>query len=146
MYQRLSETAKDVLKIAETIALRDHQEYISTEHVLLAILEHDDCIAARILKDAHISLDDVKKQFDSINGNDKPDSFVLGPLRGTPHFEQAFLYAIEAAKTSQANNIGTEHLLLGLLRQTDCPAQRTLTALGLTLETAQKKIQPQNTP
>ena len=145
MYQRLSETAKDVLKIAESIAQRDHQEYIGTEHVLLAILEHHDCIAARILKDAQISLDDVKKQFDSLNGNDKEETFVLGPLRGTPHFEKVIRYAIKAAETQNANNIGTEHLLLGLLRQTDCPAQQALTALGLTLENTQKKIQPQNT-
>ena len=146
MYQRLSETAKDVLKIAETIAQRDRQEYVGTEHVLLAILEHNECIAAQILKDAHISLDDVKKQFESINGNDKQEAFVLGQLRGTLHFEQAFLYAIEAAEARNAKSIGTDHLLLGLLRQTDCPAQRALAALGLSLNTALQKIQPQNTP
>ena len=145
MYQRLSETAKDVLKIAETIAQRDHQEYIGTEHVILAILEHDECIAARILKNAKISPDAVKKQFESINGSDKPEAFVIGHLRSTPHFEQAIRYAIEEAEIHNAHSIGTEHILLGILRQTDCPAQRALTALGLTLENTQKKIQPQNT-
>jgi ATP-dependent Clp protease ATP-binding subunit ClpC len=145
MYQRLSETAKDVLKIAESLAKRNRQEYIDTEHVLLAILEHDECIAARVLKDAQISLDDVKKQLESLNGNDKEEAFVLGPLRGTPHFEQAFLNAIEAAEAHRANSIGTEHLLIGLLRQTDCPAQQALAALGFTLDAALKKIQPQNT-
>jgi len=146
MYQRLSETAKDVLKIAESLAQKDRQEYIGTEHVLLAILEHDECIAARILKDAQISSDDVKKQFDSLNGNDKQEAFVLGPLRGTPHFERVIRYAIEAAEAHKAHNIGTEHILLGLLRQTDCPAQRALTALGLTLESTQKNIQPHISP
>lgn len=145
MYQRLSETAKDVLKIAESLAQKDRQEYIGTEHVLLAILEHNECIAARILKDDQISPDDVKNQFDSLNDSDKPEAFVIGPLRGTPHFERVIRYAIEEAEARNAKSIGTEHILLGMLRQTNCPAQRALTALGLTLENTLKKIQPQNT-
>lgn len=145
MYQHLSETARDVLERAKSIAQRDHQEYIGTEHVLLAILEDGACIAARILNEAQISLEDVKKQFDTINGNDKKEAFVLGPLRGTPHFEQAFRCAIEEAEARQARNIGTEHILLGLLGQSDCPAQRALAALGLTREAVQQKIHPQNT-
>ena len=142
MYQKLSETAKDVLKIAESIAQREHQEYVGTEHVLVAILEHNECIAAQILKDAQISADAVKKELASINGNHKQEAFVLGHLRGTPHFERAFNYAIEEAETQNAKSIGSEHLLLGLLRQPDCPAQKALAALGLTLETAQQKINP----
>lgn len=145
MYQRLSEAAKDVLELAKSIAQRDHQEYVGTEHVLLAILEEDECIAARILKEARISLDEVKKQFESMNGNDKHEAFVLGHLRGTPHFEQAFHFAIEEAEARQARNIGTEHILLGLLRQSGCPAQRALAALGLSLEAVLQKIQPLNT-
>jgi ATP-dependent Clp protease ATP-binding subunit ClpC len=142
MYQKLSETAKDVLEIAKAIAQREHQEYIGTEHILVAILEHNECIAAQILKNAQISADAVKQKLESINGNNKQEALVLGHLRGTPHFERAFHFAIEEAEAQNAKNIGTEHLLLGLLRQPDCPAQKALTALGLTLEIAQQKINP----
>ncbi|MBN1846353.1 MAG: ATP-dependent Clp protease ATP-binding subunit [Sedimentisphaerales bacterium] len=141
MYQRLSEIAREVLELAETLAHQSRREYIGTEHVLLAILENGRCNAAGILQQAGVTADSVRERLRNHDPVDGHESLVLGRLRGTPLFEQAITQAIQATEQSKDKSIGTEHLLLGLLRTKGSAAQRSLEQMGVTLDTVQQQIQ-----
>jgi ATP-dependent Clp protease ATP-binding subunit ClpC len=140
MYQHLTETAKDVLKLAEKFARSDDQEYVGTEHVLQAILGHGLGIGAQILQNYSITLPAVQDRIRQLTRQSREETWVLGRLPGTPHFRQVISLAIEEAENLKDMKVGTEYLLLGLLRESDCVAERVLRDLGLTLELARKEI------
>ena len=140
MYQRLSETAKDVLKLAEQMARQDQQEYVGTEHILLAITEHGLGIGAQVLQNCSVTPDDVKEQLQNLIKKSMEETWVLGRLPGTPHFKQVIAYAIEEAENAKDSKVGTEYLLLGLIREKGSLAERALHSLGINLELARQKI------
>ena len=140
MYQHLSETAKDVLKSAERLAQQDNKEYVGSEHVLLAILEHGLGVGHQVLQNCSISLEAVKDQITQLIKHSLEETWVFGRLPGTPHFKQVISYAIEEAEKVNDKKVGTEYLLLGLLREKHCVAERALRSLGLTLNIARKEI------
>jgi len=140
MYQRLSETAKDVLKLAEALAQNDHQEYVGTEHVLKAIMEHGLGIGAQVLQDCSVTAEVLNEQIDSLSKRQLEETWVFGRLPGTPHFKQVIANAIEEAEKAGDNKVGTEYLLLGLLRENGSIAERALRKLGIDLELARRKI------
>jgi ATP-dependent Clp protease ATP-binding subunit ClpC len=140
MYQHLSETAKDVLSLAENLAQQSNQEYVGTEHVLLAILEHGLGVGAQVLRNCSISPLAVRDQFAQLAKRSLEESWVFGRLPGTPHFKQVIAFAIEEAENVKDKKVGTEYLLLGLLREKDCVAEKALKNLGLTLARARKEI------
>jgi len=140
MYQHLSETAKEVLKLAEELAHQDHQEYVGTEHVLLAILDHGLGVGAQVLQDCSISPSAVRNQITRLNRRSLEETWVFGRLPGTPHFKQVVAFAIEEAEKVNDKKVGTEYLLLGLMREKGCVAEQTLRNLGLTLSVARKEI------
>ncbi len=140
MYQHLSETAKDVLKLAEEIARRDQWEYVGTEHVLQAILEHGLGVGAQLMENCGITLDAVREQVEFFSKKQMEETWVFGRLPGTPHFKQVISYAIEEAEKARDTKVGTEYLLLGLLREKSCVAARALNKLGLNLAGAREKI------
>lgn len=137
MYQHLSETAKGVLQAAR---LQSNQEYIGTEHILLAILDLGIGIGAQVLHNCGVTYPAAKEQIDQFTKTSLDQSWVLGRLPGTPHFKQVIAYAIEEAEKARDTKVGTEYLLLGLLLERGCVAQRTLGQLGVTLELARTRI------
>ncbi len=140
MYQHFSETAKEVLKLAEKIAQRENLEYVGTEHVLLAILEYGLGVGAQVLANSSITLYAVRDQVEHLVKKSSEETWVLGRLPGTPHFKQVVAYAIIEAERFRDKKIGTEYLLLGLLRERNCIAEKALRKLGLTLEIARKEV------
>jgi len=140
MYQHLSETAKDVLKIADGLAQQDHQEYVGSEHVLLAIMEHGLGLGAQVLENYSISILTVRDQIMQLTKRSLEETWVLGRLPGTPHFKKVIAYAIEEAEKLKDKKVGTEYLLLGLLREKDCVAERALRSLGITYEEARNEV------
>ena len=140
MYQHLSETAKEVLRLAERFAQRDHKEYVGTEHVLLAIVDHGLGVGAQVLRNCSISPDMVKDQIAHLIKRSLDETWVLGRLPGTPHFKQVIALAIEEAEKVRDKKVGTEYLLLALLREKGCMAEQTLRNLGLSLKAAQKEV------
>lgn len=140
MYQHLSETAKDVIKLAEDIARREQMDYVGTEHVLVAILEHGLGLGAQVLQNCGITLPQVNEQVAHLMRRASEETWVLGRLPGTPHFKQVVAFAIEEAEKVKQKKVGTEFLLLGLLRERGCVAENTLQSLGLTLEQARKAV------
>ena len=139
MYQHLSKTAKEVLRIAQNLAKLDQQEYFGTEHVLMAILDHGLGLGAQVLENASITLEAVKDQLQNLTKKQMEETWVFGRLPGTPHFKQVIAFAIEEAEKVKDRKIGTEYLLLGIMREKGCVAERALKNLGLTLHSARKE-------
>ena len=140
MYQHLSETAKDVLKLAERLARQEELEYVGTEHILLAILEQGLGVGAQVLQDCAVTLAMARKQVSQLVQRSKDETWALGRLPGTPHFKQILAYAIEEAEKVKDKKIGTEYLLLGLLREKGCVAEGALRRLGVTLGSAREQV------
>ena len=140
MYQHLSETAKKVLKLAEDLAKNDSQEYVGTEHVLLAILEHGVGLGAQLLENCSVTLPQVQEQVDQLVKDSLHETWVLGRLPGTPHFKQVLAFAIEEAEKLKDKKVGTEYLLLGLIREKGSIAQRALFRLGVDLKTVREQL------
>ncbi len=140
MYQHLSNTAKQVLKIAQRLAGQDNLEYVGTEHVLAAILEHGLGLGAQVLENCGVTLEEVNDRVALLHKRSLSETWVLGRLPGTPHFKQVIAYALEEAEKVKDQKVGTEYLLLGILREADCIAERTLKELGVSLPVAQKEV------
>jgi len=140
MYQHLSETAKDVLKLAKRLARQDQQEYVGTEHVLLAIVEQGLGVGWQVLQNCAVTPEAVAQQVKRLVDWGKEDTWVFGRLPGTPHFKQVLALAIEEAERAKDTKVGTEYLLLSLLRERGCVAERALNKLGVTLSLARKKV------
>ena len=140
MYQHLSKTAKEVLKISQGLAGEDNLEYVGTEHVLMAILEHGLGFGAQVLDNCGLTLEEVKDRAATLHKKNLSETWVFGRLPGTPHFKQVIAYALEEAEKAKDQKVGTEYLLLGILREKDCVAERTLKDLGVTLSIAQKEV------
>ncbi len=140
MYQHLSKTAREVLKLAQNAARRDRSEYVGTEHVLEAILEHGLGLGAQALSNRGVTLEEVRAQIEAIQKSRSEDTWVLGRLPGTPHFKQVIAFALEEAEKVKDKKVGTEYLLLGILREQDCVAERTLRLLGVTLQNARHEV------
>ncbi len=140
MYQHLSKTAKAVLKLAQYNAQQQFTDYVGTEHVLLAILEQGLGLGVQVLTNSSISYQAVKDQIEAVNKKQMEETWVLGQLPGTPHFKQVIAFAIEEAEKVKDKKVGTEYLLLGILREKGCVAQIVLHNLGLTLESARQEV------
>ena len=139
-HAEFSETAKEVLKLAEKFAQEDNLEFVGTEHILLAIMENGLGVGAQVLINASISISSVKDQISRLTRQSREDTWVFGRLPGTPHFKQVVACAIEEAERLKDTKVGTEYLLLGLMRETGCVAERSLRNLGLNLELARKEV------
>ena len=140
MYQHLSETAKDVLELAKRLARDDGQEYVGTEHVLHAIAQHGLGVGSQVLQNCAVTPEAVTQQLDRLIAGSKEETWVFGRLPGTPHFKQVLAFAIEEAERAKDTKVGTEYLLLALLRERGCIAERALNKLGVTLDLARQKV------
>ena len=115
-------------------------DYVGTEHVLMAILDHGLGVGAQVLDNCSITLEAVKDHVDAINKVSMEQTWVMGQLPGTPHFKQVISFAIEEAEKLKDKKVGTEYLLLGILREKHCIAEQVLRALGLTLDKTRQEI------
>jgi ATP-dependent Clp protease ATP-binding subunit ClpC len=132
MYERLSQRVDRVVKLANRIAREYEQEYVGTEHVLLAIAEEGTGLGARILMDRGITSYHVRAEVDKLIQTSMEDTWVFGRLPGTPHFRNVMARAIEEARELKSREVCTEHLLLGLLIEKGSVAQAALAELGVT--------------
>lgn len=118
----------------------DNVEYVGTEHVLTAILEHGLGLGAQVLENCGVTLEEVNERVAALHKRSLSETWVFGRLPGTPHFKQVVAFALEEAEKVKDHKVGTEYLLLGILREKDCIAERTLKDLGITLSNAQDEV------
>jgi nanoRNase/pAp phosphatase (c-di-AMP/oligoRNAs hydrolase) len=136
MLERFTDRARKVMALANQEAQRFNHEYIGTEHVLLGLVKEGSGVAANALKSLGLDLRKVRQEVEKLCKSG-PDYELRGNLPQTPRVKKAIEYAIEEARNLNHNYVGTEHLLLGLIREQEGVAARVLCNLGLDLEDVQ---------
>ncbi len=131
MYEKLSGRMDRIIKHAQTIARAYEQEYVGTEHLLLAILEEGTGMGAAILNDRGITLAECKAVVDKLVRATFEDTWVFGRLPGTPHFRNVMATAIEEARQLESRIVCAEHLLIALAREDGSVASAALAELGI---------------
>ena len=142
--QHFDNDAKAIVKVANEIAHEHELEYVGTEHVLLAILRHNAGLGSRILEKLGVTEQRARKAIDKIVQRSMEDTWVFGRLPGSPNYRRVVELAIEEARKLDAKLIGSEHLLLGLLREKGTTAQQALAGLGVTIKKCRAEILQQN--
>lgn len=135
----LNEDATAIKNLAQLVASEQGLEYVGTEHLLLAILRHDEGVGARVLKAFKVDEHELAGKLESLVRHDLEDTWVFGRLPGSPHYRNVIQHAIDEATQLESDSIGSEHILLALLREEGSTAQRLLSIYGVDLAKARKK-------
>ncbi len=141
MYERFTDRARKVMQLANQEAQRFNHEYIGTEHVLLGLVKEGSGVAANVLKNLDIDLRKIRLEVEKIvQHGPGGEQVVMGRLPHTPRAKKVIEYSIEEARNLNHNYVGTEHLLLGLLREQEGVAAQVLMNLGLKLEDVREEV------
>ncbi len=141
MYERFTDRARKVMQLANQEAQRFNHEYIGTEHVLLGLVKEGSGVAANVLKNLDVDLRKIRLEVERIvQPGASGDQVVMGRLPHTPRAKKVIEYSIEEARNLNHNYVGTEHLLLGLLREQEGVAAQVLMNLGLKLEDVREEV------
>ncbi|MBX3442955.1 MAG: ATP-dependent Clp protease ATP-binding subunit [Planctomyces sp.] len=139
MYERFTDRARKVMQLANQEAQRFNHEYIGTEHILLGLVKEGSGVAANVLKNLDVDLRKIRHEVENIVQSG-PDMVTMGKLPQTPRAKKVIEYAMEEARNLNHNYVGTEHLLLGLLREQEGVAAQVLMNLGLKLEDVREEV------
>ena len=139
MFERLTDRARKVMALANQEAQRFNHEYIGTEHILLGRVKEGSGVGANVLKNLGVDLRKVRLEVEKLVKSG-PEMVTMGKLPQTPRAKKVIEYAIEEARNLNHNYVGTEHLLLGLLREQDGVAAQVLLNLGLKLEEVREEV------
>lgn len=140
MFEHLSTRANKAMRLSQQIARDMNLDYVGTEHVLLGILEEGTGAGALLLKEANLTRTTIREELEKLAAQRMEETWVIGRLPGTPHFMNVVAKAIEQAHKLGHNYVGSEHLLLGLLMERGCVAQKILAKCGVTVSWVQKRI------
>ncbi len=130
-FDKFTERAKKVLVLSQEEAQRFNHNYIGTEHLLLGLLREEQGIAAAVLRALGAGTDRVRDAVEHVIG--RGDRMVIGDIALTPRAKRVIELAVEEARGLDHAHVGTEHLLLGLVREREGIAVGVLTSLGLDL-------------
>lgn len=139
MFDKFTNRAKQVIKLAKKEAQRLNHNYLGTEHVLLGLLKLGQGVAVNVLRNLNIDFETVRAEVEKLVGFG-PEIQVYGDPALTGKVKKVFEYANEEAANLNHNYVGTEHLLLGLLRQTDGVAAQVLENLNVDLKEVRKEV------
>jgi ATP-dependent Clp protease ATP-binding subunit ClpA len=134
VYERFTERARKVMQLANREAQRFNHEYIGTEHILLGLVQEGSGAAANVLKNLDVDLGKVRLEVEKIVQPSPEDVVIMSRLPQTPRAKMVIEYSIEESRVLNHNYVGTEHLLLGLLREQEGVAAQILSNFGLSLE------------
>ena len=139
MFDKFTNRAKQIIKFAKKEAQRLNHNYLSTEHILLGLLKLGQGIAVNVLRNLNVDYDTVLGEVEKMVGFG-PEMQVYGDPALTGKVKKVFECANEEADILNHNYVGTEHLLLGLLRQTDGVATQILENLNVNLKEIRKEV------
>ena len=139
MYERFTDRARKVMQLANQEAQRFNHEYIGTEHVLLGLIKEGSGVAANVLKNLDVDLRKIRLEVEKLVQSG-PDMVTMGKLPQTPRAKKVIEYSMEEARQLNHNYVGTEHILLGLLREQEGVAAQVLMNLGLKLEEVREEV------
>ncbi len=138
MWQRFTERARKVVFFAQEEAQKFGEGYVSTEHLLLGLVRESDSVAARVLEKMGVGLNKIRSEVEK--QLPRGESRQSQDMTLTPRAKRVIDLAYDEARNLNNNYIGTEHLLLGLIREGDGLAGRVLARLGVELERARREV------
>jgi ATP-dependent Clp protease ATP-binding subunit ClpC len=127
------------MQLANQEAQRFNHEYIGTEHILLGLIKEGSGVAANVLKNLDVDLRKIRLEVEKLVQSG-PDMVTMGKLPQTPRAKKVIEYSMEEARNLNHNYVGTEHILLGLLREQEGVAAQVLMNLGLKLEEVREEV------
>lgn len=140
----LTPRAQQVLVLAKQEAERFNHQFIGTEHVLYALLKFQQCIAVSVMRSINIDIGQVQakleKQLTNTNASDSKGEKASGSVELTPRVQKVLLLAAKEAHMLQHPYIGTEHILLGLLREEDSIAAQILIDCGVNVANCRQAL------
>ncbi len=139
MFNKFTERARKVILLAKQEAKRFNHDYIGTEHILLGLLREGEGVAAAVLQSLGMNLNNIRLEVEKLV-QVGPSTVVSGDLPFTPKAKKVMELAMEEARTLGHNYIGTEHLLLGLIREGEGVASQVFMNMGLDLEKVREEV------
>lgn len=139
MSNRFTERAQRVILIAQEEAKRLNHDYVGTEHLLLGLIALGEGVAAQVLANLGVDLRRVRSEIEKIVGTGD-NVMLLGEIPFTPRAKKVLELAVEEAQNMGHNYVGTEHLLLGLIREEEGVAARVLENLGVRLDVVREEV------
>jgi ATP-dependent Clp protease ATP-binding subunit ClpA len=141
MYERFSDRARKVMQLANQEAQRFNHEYIGTEHILLGLVNEDSGVAANVLKNLNIDLQKIRLEVERIiQHGPGGEQVVIGRFPHTPKVKKVIDYAVEEARALGHNYVGTEHILLALMRVEESVAAQALMNLGVKIQLVRDEV------
>ncbi len=138
MFARFTDRAKKVIILAREEASRLNHDYIGTEHILLGLIKVGGGVAANALQSLGIDLETIRLEVEKLV-QPGPETMIMGEIPFTPRAKKVLDLAMEEARSLGHNYIGTEHILLGLMREAEGVAAQILESLGANLKTVREK-------
>ncbi|QDU83666.1 ClpA/B family protein [Planctomycetes bacterium Pla163] len=139
MFDRFTDRAKKVMNLARQEAQRFNHEYLGTEHILLGLVQEGSGVAANVLRQMSIDLSKIRSEVEKLVKTG-PSMVTMGQLPFTPRAKKVLELSMEEASNLGHNYIGTEHLLLGLIKENEGIAAKVLTNLGVKLEDVREEV------
>ncbi|MCE3014316.1 MAG: ATP-dependent Clp protease ATP-binding subunit [Pirellula sp.] len=139
MYERFTDRARKVMQLANQEAQRFNHEYIGTEHILLGLVKEGSGVAANVLKNLDVDLRKIRLEVEKLVQSG-PEMVTIGKLPQTPRAKKVIEYSMEEARNLNHNYVGTEHILLGLLREQEGVAAQVLMNLGMKLDDVREEV------
>ena len=130
LYHRFTDRARKVMQLANQEAQRLNHEHIGTEHVLLGLVKEGYGVAANVLKSLGADVRTMRRAVEKMFPK-RPDAVTPGKLTLTPRARTVIKYSMEEARNLNHNYVGTEHILLGLVREREGAAVQILLGFGL---------------
>ncbi|MDD5707723.1 MAG: Clp protease N-terminal domain-containing protein, partial [Kiritimatiellae bacterium] len=138
--QKFTPRAQEAIRLAGKEAERFNHPYIGTEHVLLGLLALGEGVAVEVIEGMGVSLEDIRLAIEKAVGHGEGQTQVAGARAYTPRTKKVFQLALAEAQAMQQEQVGTEHLLLALLREAEGVAAQVLAGFNIGLEEAQEAI------
>ena len=138
MFERFTERARRVVVLAQEEARTLNHNYIGTEHILLGLIREGEGVAAKALESLGISLEAVRQEVEKMIG--RGQQAPSGHVPFTPRAKQVLELSLREAKALGHDHIGTEHILLGLIREGDGVAAQVLVKLGAGLDRTRQQV------
>jgi ATP-dependent Clp protease ATP-binding subunit ClpC len=138
VFERFTERARQVVVLAQDEARALKHNYIGTEHLLLGLLREEEGLAARVLESLEVTVEEVRAQVARIIG--QGDEVTTGQIPFTPRSKKVLELALREALSLKHNYVGTEHLLLGLVRENEGVASQILLDFGADAEKIRNEV------
>ena len=140
MFGRFTERAQRILNLAQDEARRLMHDYVGSEHILLALIREGEGIAVEVLGSLGIDLEALRLEVENLTPKGGGGMLTLGQMPFNPHAKKVLELSLDEARQMKHNYVGTEHLLLGLVREGESIGAQALNKFGATLEKVRKEV------